>query len=247
MGAEDESEILGHFSDTLDEMAQTIADLEDSYFLALREVMCRTDRALRDISRIDSNYISCVVTVMASWQEVVQATVSHMENVDTTIYLACHEDTWRVMKEYVAEVIRARKECNAAHTKENEAQKQTIRSSDTEDPVIRLLDATCQAVRLQAKRAVDAFLNKIKETLHRHVPIITQGSLIANALSTCMQFQMSIWRMIGDECICPLRVKHSDWCRLAGIIQAIVEMFPNNCAIIFPQLRVGLNPLSRTI
>ena len=102
------------------------------------------------------------------------------------------------MKKYVAEVIRAREECDAAHPKENEAQKQTIRNSDTEDPVICLLDATCWAVRLQAKRAVDAFLNKIKETLHRHVPVIDQGSPIANALSTCMQFQMSIWRMIGD-------------------------------------------------
>ena len=121
VGAEDESKILGHFSDTLDEMAHSIADLEDSYFLARREVMCKTERALQDISRIDSNYISCVVTVMASWQEVVQATMSHMENVDTTIYLVCREDAWRVMKEYVAEVIRAREECDAAHPKENEA------------------------------------------------------------------------------------------------------------------------------
>ena len=29
-------------------------------------------------------------------------------------------------------------------------------------------------------------------------------------------------------------VKHSDWCGLAGIVQAIVEMFPKNCALMFP-------------
>ena len=81
---------------------------------------------------------------------------------------------------------------------------------------------------------MDIFLNKVKETLQKHIPISVQGPLIANALSTAFQFQMSIWRMIGDEYICPLRMKHSDWCGLAGIMQAIVEMFPNNCTIMFP-------------
>ena len=42
--------------------------------------------------------------------------------------------------------------------------------------------------------------------------------------------------MIGEECICPVRVKHSDWCGLAGIVQAIVQMFPKNCALMFPPL-----------
>ena len=28
--------------------------------------------------------------------------------------------------------------------------------------------------------------------------------------------------------------KHSDWCGLAGIVQAIVETFPKNCALMFP-------------
>ena len=40
--------------------------------------------------------------------------------------------------------------------------------------------------------------------------------------------------MIGEECICPVWAKHSDWCGLAGIVQAIVEMFPKNCALMFP-------------
>ena len=55
---------------------------------------------------------------MASWQEVVQATMSHMESTDTTIYLACHEDARRAMKEYVAKVIRACEQRDAAHTEE---------------------------------------------------------------------------------------------------------------------------------
>ena len=41
--------------------------------------------------------------------------------------------------------------------------------------------------------------------------------------------------MVGNECICPLWAKHSDWCGMAGVVQATVETLPNNCAIMFPQ------------
>ena len=140
-----------------------------------------------------------------------------------------------MMREYVAAVIKAREEHDATHADEGEVQKQVIKSSDPEDPVIRLLDATRRVACAQAERAVDTFLKKIKETLHKHVPVTAQGPLIANALSTAFQFQMSVWLMVGDECICPLQAKHSDWCGMAGVVQAIVETFPNNCAIMFPQ------------
>ena len=40
--------------------------------------------------------------------------------------------------------------------------------------------------------------------------------------------------MVGDECIRPLWVRHSDWCGMAGIVQATVETFPNNCTLMFP-------------
>ena len=89
---DDKAKVLGHFSDALQEMAASIMDLEDGYFKALHEVIVETERALRDVSRIDAHYVSQVVAIMSSWQEVVQAAASHMEGVDTTIYLACHED-----------------------------------------------------------------------------------------------------------------------------------------------------------
>ena len=84
----DEVAMLGHFSDALSEMAESLMDLEDGYFKALREVIIKTERALWDISRIDAHYVSQVVTVMASWQEVVQTAATHMENTNLTIYLA---------------------------------------------------------------------------------------------------------------------------------------------------------------
>ena len=64
-------------------------DLEDGYFKALWEVIIEMERALRDVSHIDAHYVSQVVTVMASWQEVVQTAATHMENANLTIYLAC--------------------------------------------------------------------------------------------------------------------------------------------------------------
>ena len=57
MGIEDKAKILSHFSDALDEMAQCISDLEDGYFLALQEVIQKTEKALHDISHIDSHYV----------------------------------------------------------------------------------------------------------------------------------------------------------------------------------------------
>ena len=88
----DEAAMLGHFSDALSEMAKSLMDLEDGYFKALQEVIIEMERALRDISRIDAHYVSQVVTVMASWQEAVQTTATHMENANLTIYLAHWED-----------------------------------------------------------------------------------------------------------------------------------------------------------
>ena len=209
-------------------------ELEDSYFQALREVIMEMEKALRDISCIDAHYISHVVMVMASWQEAVQATASHMENADLTIYLACREDARRATKEYVNQVIQVREERDATHTQETEARKKAIKTGEPEDPVMHLLDVTRKVARAQAKRAVEAFLTKIQDTLWKQMPVSAQGSLLVNTLSTAFQFQMSVWQMIRNECVNPLRAKHSDWCGLAGVVQAIVETFPRNCAIMFP-------------
>ena len=215
-------------------------------FKALQKVIIEMERALWDISRIDAHYVSQLITVMASWQEVVQTAATHMENADLTIYLGHREDVRRATREYMAAMIKAHEDHDVAHADEAEAWKQAIKSGDPIDPVICLLEATCRVVRAQAERAVDAFLKKINETLHKHVPVATQGSLITNALSTAFQFQMSMWQMVGDECIHPLWVKHSDWWGMAGIVQVIVETFPNNCAIMFPQAPSSAESFSAT-
>ena len=247
-GAEpnDEVAMLGHFNDALSEMAESLMDLEDGYFKALWEVIIKMERALWDVSCIDAHYVSQVVTVIASWQEALQTTVTHMENADLTIYLARREDARRVTREYVAAVIKACEEHDTTHANETEVQKKAIKSSDPKDPVIHLLDATRRPAHAQAERAVDAFLKKIKKTLCKHIPVAAQGPLITKTLSTAFQFQMSMWWMVGNECIWPLWVKHSDWCGMAGVVQAIVETFPNNCTIMFPQALSSAESFSAT-
>ena len=139
---DNEAKLLGHFSDALREVAASIVDLEDGYFRALHEVIVETERALWDVSRINAYYVSQVVTVMSSWQEAVQTAASHMEGVDTTIYLARHKDTQKVTREYVAAVVKAREERDTAHVVEREARKQALKDDDHEDPVVRLLHVT---------------------------------------------------------------------------------------------------------
>ena len=46
---DDDAAVLGHFSDALQEMADSIVGLEDGYFKALHEVIIETEKALRDI------------------------------------------------------------------------------------------------------------------------------------------------------------------------------------------------------
>ena len=117
---------MGHFSDALREMATSIVDLEDGYFRALHEVIVETERALRDMSRINAHYVSQVVMVMSSWQEAVQTAASHMEGIDTTTYLACREDARKATREYVAAVVKAREEHDTAHVVVEEAQRQAL-------------------------------------------------------------------------------------------------------------------------
>ena len=244
MEMEDDAAVLSHFSDALSEMAARIMDLEDGYFKVLHEVIIETEKALRDVLPIDAHYVSHMVTVMTSWQEAVQAAASHMEGVDTTTYLTYREDVRRTTHKYVQEVIQAREEHDTAHREEQKKRVEAIKADNFKDPVVCLLHVTHKVAHTQAEKAVDAFLSSIKSTLHKHIPTHAQGPLITNALSTAFPFQMSVWCIIGEKCVCPMWARHSDWCGLAGIIQAIVETFPKNCALMFPPPPVPTPPKS---
>ena len=123
-------------------MAASIVDLEDGYFKALHEVIVETEWALWDVSRIDAQYVSQVVTVMSTWQEAVQTAASDMEGVDTTIYLTRREDARRATQEYVAAVVKAREERDPAHAVEQGVQRQALQDNNHGDPVVHLLSIT---------------------------------------------------------------------------------------------------------
>ena len=178
-------------------MAASTVDLEDGYFKAFHEVIVETERTLQVVCQINAHYVSQVLTVMSSWQEAVQTTASHMEGIDTTIYLARHEDARKVTQEYVAAVVKAREECNAAQAVEQGARRQALKDDNHGDPVVHLLGITQQVAHAQCEKAIDAFLSSIKKTLQKHMPLHAQGPLISDAFSTAFQFQMSVWRMIG--------------------------------------------------
>ena len=220
---------MGHFINARHEMAASIVDLEDGYFRALHEVIVETNRALRDVSHINAHSVSQVVTVMSSWQEVVQTAASHMEGVDTTIYLVHREDVQKATREYMAAVVKAREECDAAHTVEEGGPE-----TSPEGRQLRRPRSPSSACHPKSRPHPVREGHRCLPVQHQEDPPEAQGPLISNALSTAFQFHMSVWRMIGEECIRPVWAKHSDWCGLAGIVQAIVETFPKNCALMFP-------------
>ena len=123
-------------------MAASIVDLKTDTSKPFTKSSWRPSGALWDVSRIDTHYVSQVITVMSSWQEVVQTAASHMEGVDTTIYLVRREDARKATQEYVAAVVKAREERDTAHEVEQGAQRQALKDNDYRDPVVRLLDVT---------------------------------------------------------------------------------------------------------
>ena len=141
-------------------------------------------------------------------------------------------------------MIQACEEHDTTHQEEQKKQIQAVKADDFEDPVVCLLHVTRKVAHAQVEKAMDAFLSSIKSTLHKHIPTNAQGPLIANALSMVFQFQISVWHMIGEECVHPIQAKHSDWCGLAGIVQAIVETFPKNCTLMFPSPPAPMPPKS---
>ena len=105
-----------------------------------------------------------------------------METTDTTIYLMHWQDACRVTKEYMTTVIQAREEYDAVHAQEKEAMK----TSDNEDPVVQFFQMTHRVAQIQANKAVDVFLKKIKKTLKEHVLVGAHDPLMANTLRMAM-------------------------------------------------------------
>ena len=85
------------------------------------------------------------------------------------------KDVWKATQEYMAAVVKAREECDAAHAVEQGARRQALKDDDHGDPIVCLLGVTQQVARAQCEKAVDAFLSSIEKTLQKHVPHTLRG------------------------------------------------------------------------
>ena len=67
-----------------------------------------------------------------------------------------------------------------------------------------------------------------------HVPTEHLPLLVSNAYNTVSQFRMTIWQMVADECIMPMRHNYLMNFGLATIMQHALEKVPSTCMRIVP-------------
>ena len=112
--------------------------------------------------------------------------------------------------------------------------KKAVVAGNEKDPVIKLLDRVLVKMRKAANKAVEAFQKQFKEALVPHVPAEHLPILVSNAYNTISQFCMTIWQMVADEYIIPMRHDYLTNHGLASVMQHALEKVPNTCMRIVP-------------
>ena len=102
------------------------------------------------------------------------------------------------------------------------------------DPVIELLHQVLIKMREAANKAMEAFQKQFEEALVPRVPTKHLPILVSNAYNTVSQFRMTIWRMVADECIMPMRHDYLTNFGLASVMQHTLEKVPSTCMRIMP-------------
>ena len=108
-------------------------------------------------------------------------------------------------------------------------------AGDEKDPVIELLDRVLVKTRQAANRAMENFQKQFEEALVPRVPAEHLPILVSNAYNTVSQFCMTIWQMVADECIMPMRHDYLTNHGLASVMQHALEKVPSTCMRIMPQ------------
>ena len=105
---------------------------------------------------------------------------------------------------------------------------------DEKDPLIELLDLVLIKMREAANKAMEAFEKQFEEALVPCVPAEHLPILVSNAYNTVSQFRMTIWQMVADECIMPMRHDYLTNFGLASIMQHALGKVPSTCMRIVP-------------
>ena len=185
---------------------------------------------LADINEIDAAHIDTVLTAMAKWQKDVTLAITDMHTDDCVVWDAnCNAIDEATQK--FGEM------CEASHIKHanaREARQKVVVAGDEKDPVIELLDWVLIKTRQVANKAMENFQKQFEEALVPRVPAEHLPILVSNAYNTVSQFRMTIWQMVADECIMPMRHDYLTNHGLASVMQHALEKVLSTCMRMVP-------------
>ena len=187
---------------------------------------------LADINEIDATYVDTVLMAMAKWQKDVTLAITDMYTDDCVVW------EWDAKSNTIDEATQKFGEtCKASRIKcatAREAHQRAVVEGDEKDPVIELLDWVLIKTREAVNKAVEAFQKQFEEALVLRVPAEHLPILVSNAYNTISQFCMTIWQMVADECIMPMRHDYLMNHGLASVMQHALEKVPSTCMKIMP-------------
>ena len=120
------------------------------------------------------------------------------------------------------------------HANAHEARQRAVVEGNEKDPVVELLDWVLVKMREAANITMGAFQKQFEEVLVPCVPAEHLPLLVSNAYNTVSQFCMTIWWMVADECIMPMRHNYLTNFGLATVMQHALEKVPSTCMRIVP-------------
>ena len=185
---------------------------------------------LADLNKGDATYVDTVLMTMGKWQKDVTFTIADMHTDDCVVWDAKRKAIDVATQEFA-------KACKASRIKRaiaREACQKAVVEGDKKDLVIELLDRVLVKMREVANKAMEAFQKQFEEALVPRVPIEHLPILVSNAYNTVSQFRMTIWWMVADECIMPMRHDYLTNFGLASIMQHALEKVPSTCMRIVP-------------
>ena len=219
-----------HLCEALGQMNNSLEHLEQGYFNCFHETVKGTWEVLADINEIDTTYIDTVLMAMAKWQKDVTLMITDMYTDDCVV--------WNAKRNAIDEATQNFWEtCKASrikHAATHEAHQRAVVEDDEKDPVIELLDQVLVKTREAGNKAMEAFQKQFQEVLVPCVPAEHLPVLISNAYNTVSQFRMTIWPMVDDEYIMPMRHDYLMNHGLASVMQHALEKVPRLCMRIVP-------------
>ena len=219
-----------HLCEALGQMNNSLEHLEQEYFNCFHWTVKATWEVLADINEIDATYVDTILMAMAKWQIKVTLMITDMYTDDCVVWDAKRNTINEATQKFGDTCEASRIKRAAAH----EACQRAVVEGDEKNPVIELLDRVLGKTREAANKAIKAFQKQFEEVQVPRVPAEHLPILVSNAYNTVSQFQMTIWWMVADECIMPMRHDYLMNHGLASVMQHALEKVPSTSMRIVP-------------